>query len=245
MSEAVAPPPAVDGRNHPPVTIGARPAVAAWAIGWFVGMGVAAFIVLSALGVTGDDYTIAELGLATLAGYAVFGAALWYTSRRYGSDDLVTDYAIGFRPIDLVGIPIGVAAQLALIPALYVPLRAWWPDTFAKERLEERAQELADKAGGFDTVLLVLLVVVAAPVVEELVYRGLLQRSLTRTVGAAGAYVLVALWFTLVHMSPVEYPGLMLVALVFGAGVLLTGRLGSSLLAHAAFNMTGLILVLR
>jgi membrane protease YdiL (CAAX protease family) len=239
---------AVSDETHSPpfpTAIAAGPAVAAWAFGWFVGLGVVSLLVLAALGVEGDEYSIAELGLATLAGYLVFGAALWFTSARHGSGDVVADYAIGFRPIDLVGLPVGVLAQLLLIPAVYVPLRAVWPDTFSQSELEERAQDLADKAGGFDTVLLVLLVVVAAPVVEELVYRGLLQRSLRSRLGAAASFLVVAAWFTVIHLSPVEYPGLFAVALVFGAGVLVTGRLGWSLCAHAAFNLTGVVLVLR
>jgi membrane protease YdiL (CAAX protease family) len=233
-----------DSSPFPP-TIPPAPAVATWAFGWFVGLGVVSLIVLAAFGVEGDDYTIAELGLATLAGYVVFGAALWFTSNRHGSGDLAADYAVGFRSVDLVGLPVGALAQLLLIPALYAPLRAVWPDTFSQAELEERAQSLADKAGGFSTVLLVLLVVVAAPVVEEVVYRGLLQRSLRGRLGAAASFLVVAVLFTLVHLSPVEYPGLFAVALVFGAGVLVTGRLGWSLFAHAAFNLTGVVMVLR
>ncbi len=64
-----------------------------------------------------------------------------------------------------------------------------------------------------------LIVVVGAPIVEELVYRGLLQRSLTSVVNAGPALVIIAMWFSLIHLSPVEYPGLFLAGLVFGAGV--------------------------
>lgn len=244
MPEAVVPPTVAEGRTVADATIGMGPAIATWAAGWLGGMGVVALVILAALGAT-DDASIPQLALATFAAYAVFLAVLWSTSLRHGTGHFLADFAIAFRPIDLVGIPVGVATQLLLVPAVYFPLHAIWPDTFAQSKLEERAQDLADKAGGIDTVLLVLLVVVGAPIVEEIVYRGLLQRSLSRTIGAAGAYVLVALWFMTIHFVPVEYPGLFAAALVFGAGLLITGRLGPSLLAHAAFNLTGLIMVLR
>jgi hypothetical protein len=149
------------------------------------------------------------------------------------------------RPIDLVGLPVGVIGQLAVIPLLYLPLREIWPDTFSQSELEERAQELADKADGWTVLLLVLVVAVGAPIVEELVYRGLLQRSMATRVGAVGGLVLTSMWFALVHPSPVEYPGLFAAGLLFGAGVLLTDRLGASILTHAAFNATGLVLALR
>jgi hypothetical protein len=104
---------------------------------------------------------------------------------------------------------------------------------------------LANRAGGWLTVLLVVVVVVGAPLVEELVYRGLLQRSVSSAIGAGAGLVSTSLWFALVHFSPVEYPGLFLAGLVFGACVVLTGRIGPAIVTHAAFNATGLVVVLQ
>ena len=86
------------------------------------------------------------------------------------------------------------------------------------------------------------MVAIGAPIFEELVYRGLLQRSLCATVGKWLGLVAAAAWFSLVHLAPVEYPGLFVAGLVFGAGLVLTDRLGPSILAHIAFNVTGLAL---
>ena len=49
----------------------------------------------------------------------------------------------------------------------------------------------------------------------------------------------------LIHFSPVEYPGLFLAGLVFGGCVAATGRIGPAILTHAAFNATGLVMVLQ
>jgi membrane protease YdiL (CAAX protease family) len=86
-------------------------------------------------------------------------------------------------------------------------------------------------------------VVVGAPLVEELVYRGLLQRSAARRVPGWIAVVLVAAWFALIHFRPVEYPGLFAFGLVLGAAALLTRRLGMGVLTHCAFNATALVWV--
>ena len=220
-----------------------------WFAGWTIGMFLVASAILLAFGVDGDDYTIPQLALATTASWVVFVGALAFTSRRYGSgrpvDDFVSHYAVAFRPIDLIGVPAGVIGQLVVVPLVYVPLRALWPDTFSEAELEQRAQELSDKAHGWTVVLLVLIVVVGAPIVEELVYRGLLQRSIAASIGAVPGLIVTSAWFALVHPSPVEYPGLLFAGLMFGAGLLLTGRIGPSILTHAAFNATGLILALR
>jgi membrane protease YdiL (CAAX protease family) len=192
----------------------------------------------------GDDLTIPQLFVVVLGSWTVFLMALGFASRRFGCGDWIADFGARFRLIDLVGVPIGVLTQLALIPLLYVPLRGLWPDTFSQEQIEQRAQDLADRATGFSAVLLVVIVVVGAPIVEELVYRGMLQRSLTSVLDAAPALVITAAWFSLIHLSPVEYPGLFLAGLVFGAGVLATDRIGPAIVTHAAFNATGIIMVL-
>jgi membrane protease YdiL (CAAX protease family) len=55
----------------------------------------------------------------------------------------------------------------------------------------------------------------------------------------------MSIWFALMHPTPVEWPGLAVAGALFGAGLALTGRIGPSILTHAAFNATGLILAFR
>ena len=174
----------------------------------------------------------------------MFLAALRWLSTRFGSGAPTVDYAVRFRPIDLLAVPAGVLTQLVLLPGLYYPLQRRFPDAFSDSDLEQRAQDLVDKADGAATVLLVLMVAVGAPIVEELVYRGLLQRSTARSIGAVPALLVVSLLFACIHFSPVEIPGLFLAGLVFGTCLVLTGRLGTAVLAHAAFNATALVVLL-
>jgi membrane protease YdiL (CAAX protease family) len=226
--------------------IAVAPAVGTWATAWVVGGVLATPLALAASGASlGDDLTVPQLAVAAGVAWAVFVAGLVVASRRFGTGVFVGDYAVAIRPSDAWAIPLGVVTQVVLVPVSYLPLRGIWPDTFSSERLEQRAQDLADKAGGFDTVLLVLVVVVGAPVIEELVYRALVQGSLTSRLGGRLGLPLAALLFALVHFSPVEYPGLFLAGLVFGGCFLVTGRIGTAVVAHAAFNLTGLVMVLR
>lgn len=225
--------------------IGFATAVGTWATSWLLGT-VAAVLTITALGGSGDEaVSIPQLAAGSLALWTVMGGALYVASRRFGSGDPLRDYAASFRPIDLLGVPVGVATQLAVVPLLYVPLRRIWPETFDEEEITRRAQDLVDRAGGWSTVLLAVVVVVGAPLVEEFVYRGLLQRSAATAIGAVPSLLMTSLVFMLVHFSPVEYPGLFVAGLVFGAGVLVTGRIGPAIVTHAAFNLTGLVVVLR
>ncbi len=223
-------------------------AVLTWLGAWVVG-NIAASIVLIA---SGHD-SVAEAGHGWLVGISLaqwipMVAAVWAVGRRFGVGKLAADYGLSFRPIDLIGVPIAVATQFLFVPLLYVPLRSMWPGTFSDDQVERRARELWGNPSSVGVTLLVLFAVIGAPLVEELVYRGLLQGAFSRRLHQWRGWlslVLVAALFALVHFQPVEYPGLFLIGLVLGACALMTGRLGMGVLAHAAFNASALVLIAR
>lgn len=226
-----------------PVAVPLGEALTGWLAAW-VGSGLFATSLLLAADSAGDaSPTLLALsaGIQWLALLAVTA----YLVRRHGSGRFAAGIGLRVRPVDLLGIPAGVVAQLALVPLVYVPLRAIWPATFDADEIERRARELWESASGGGAVLLVVVVVVGAPLVEEIVYRGLLQRSLAGRLGRTAAWALGAVLFAGIHLQAVELPGLFVAGLVFGAGLLLTGRLGACVLAHVAFNAAGLALVAR
>jgi uncharacterized protein len=225
--------------------VGIGRAATTWLVCWLVGNLVAGAVVA----VVGTDAAGDIPIWATVVGACIlwvpFVVGLVMISRSDGSGDFVGDYQLRFAPVDLLGIPIGVLGQLVLVRLVYLPLEAIWPETFSEDRLTENARDLWDRADGVWLVALVLVVVVGAPVVEELVYRGLLQGAFVRRVNEVLAVVVVAAWFALIHFRPVEYPGLFAIGLVFGVCALVTGRLGMCIAAHVGFNAVGLALAAR
>ncbi len=183
------------------------------------------------------------LAASALALWTPFIVMLVVLSRKLGSGHFWSDYFVRFRPIDALGIPLGVASQILLVSAVYWPLRKIFPSTFDAADVEERARDLYDRAHGGWLVVLVLIVVVGAPIVEELVYRGFIQGTLRGTMNEGVALVVTAVWFTLIHLTPVEYPGLFVIALVLGFSYHFSRRIGLSIVTHMAFNATGLLLV--
>jgi CAAX protease family protein len=220
-------------------------AVATWVIAFVLGQAMSA-VIIAASGASDDLDTvpIPTLFAGVAATWVAYLVGMWAASRRSASGDFVEDYRVRFATVDLLGLPIGVLTQLVLVPLLYLPLSELWPDTFSGDRLAENAEKLVDRADGASMVLLVLMVCLLAPVVEELVYRGLLQGSLAARFDRILALVVTAAWFAVIHFRPVEYPGLFLFGLVAGAGLMWTGRLGLPILAHIGFNVTGLLLAL-
>jgi membrane protease YdiL (CAAX protease family) len=100
------------------------------------------------------------------------------------------------------------------------------------------AKHLTDKAhhSVSGAVLLVLIVVIAAPIVEELFYRGLLLRSLERRVGNGWAVVWCGLIFGASHFELLQLPALAVFGMVLALLAQRSGRLGPSIFAHMAFN---------
>lgn len=214
-----------------------------WLLTWLVGNLIGSVIVTVAGETSGGTQPLWVNVVAAVSLWTPMLLGLWYLSDRVGSGNIARDFNLRFQPIDIIGIPLGVLSQLVLLRLLYWPLEQWWPDTFGREHVERSARNLSDTAHGGGYVVLVLVVVIGAPIVEELMYRGLLQGAFTRRLNDVVGVVIVAAWFALVHFRPVEYPGLFLFGLVLGTCALRTRRLGMSVLTHMAFNATGLILV--
>jgi membrane protease YdiL (CAAX protease family) len=220
-------------------------ALTGWAIAWFAGQMLGAVIVA----VSGHDQPSEAPIVLVLASVVIlwfcYLIAMVYVCRRFGTGRFAADYGLSVRRRDVLGVGIGVLCQIVLVPAVYLPLQTIWPDTFGDDQLQQNAAGLASRASGVSTILLVLVVAIGAPIVEELVYRGLIQRSLTSRLSDALAVTLTASLFTLIHFRPIEYPGLFVFAIVLGVCAAATRRLGLSIAVHIGFNGAGLLLVMQ
>ena len=220
-------------------------AATTWVAAFVVGQ-VLSLVVIALSGASvSDEVPIPYLFAAVASTWVAYLVGISLASKRSGSGDMRVDTGMGVRPVDVIGLPIGVLTQLVLVPLVYVPLQQWFPGTFQEDKLSETAEKLVDRASGGSMVLLVLMVCVGAPIVEEIVYRGFLQRAFAARTSMIVAWLVPALWFTLIHFRPVEYPGLLVFALVAGACMMFTDRLGMPWAAHIGFNVTGLLLAVR
>ncbi len=220
-------------------------ALSAWAFAWIAGQVLATAIVAASGYSRPSDAPLPLLLASTVAVWVCLLSAMAYMSRRFGCGRFVSDYGFQIRSADLFGVGIGVLCQLVIIPIVYLPLEAIWPETFAEEHVRQNAADLADRASGPSTLLLIMVVVIGAPIVEELVYRGLIQRALSARLSTPFAVAGTAALFTLIHFRPIEYPGLFVFAVVLGISASVTGRLGLPITIHLGFNATGLLIVMR
>jgi uncharacterized protein len=151
----------------------------------------------------------------------------------------VRDLGLRVKAIDVpVGLAIGVAAQLVLVPLVYWPIL----HLIGNQDVSEAARKLTDRATDpLSIVMLLLIVGVGAPVAEEIFFRGLTQHALLRRWGTWIALVGTALFFAFTHFEPLQSPALFVFGLVLGAMVLATGRLGTSIFAHLGFNLVAAV----
>lgn len=198
-------------------------------------------VVISVLGYASADVVptwVLALSALTLWGPYI-GVLLW-VSNRQGSGNFAQDFALRFQAKDLWGIPLGMASQLLLVALVTLPFQLMFPSLFNKEAVEKRANDLFDAAQGGWIVLLFVIVVVCAPLVEEIVYRGFIQHNLAVAYGARISLFLASFWFAAVHLQLAEFPGLFAFALVLGLCFSRTKRLGLSIVTHVSFNATAL-----
>ena len=176
-----------------------------------------------------------------------FGTSL-VASHRWGTGKITLDLGIAIKPLDLlVGSAIGVAAQLILVPVIYLVYQLLTGSSASG--LSAPAQKLVNSGGGGPSEVLVgALIVVGAPIVEEIFFRGLTQRSFlyaTRNM-SAGVSKLISLLgssiiFTIAHFEGLQSFGLFGVALILGYLAMRNRRLGTSMVAHASFNLVSFI----
>lgn len=191
-------------------------------------------------------------------------AGLWWMARR--EDRSFTRFTHwGFEPSDAW---VGVAAGFALhwgVELLYRALSAMGVEGDPSAS----ARDLVDASGGVvGGVSLVVAVVVCAPVVEELFYRGVSQTTALglslpgrdreertfdpdepRVTAGRGlaALAVVAVLFAISHITSdsvvVQVPGLTLVGMVLGLLAWRFGRLGPAIVAHGTFNLLTLLVL--
>jgi hypothetical protein len=142
----------------------------------------------------------------------------------------------------VMGFALGVANFFAcVVPIQYVAQSLapeWLRDMFDVSRVFE-SQSPAELA------LMLAGVSIAAPICEELFFRGLFQKGLlSSSLSRVSAVVVTAVVFSAFHLDPVGFLARVELGVLFGVLRLYTGSLWPSIFAHAANNMVSSVLFL-
>jgi membrane protease YdiL (CAAX protease family) len=169
--------------------------------------------------------------LSTLPVHLLTLALVWAVVTRFGK--LPFWRAIGWSWSERVGFwtSAGIAILLLAAGLVFTQFAGGEPTELDK----------LTRSSAATRITIALLAAVTAPLVEELVYRGLLYPALQRTMGKVWAVVLVSLLFTLPHV-PQYYNNLAVITVILVLSVTLTlvrawtGRLLPCFIIHLVFN---------
>jgi membrane protease YdiL (CAAX protease family) len=229
-------------------------------LGFLAGQVVSAVLLVIVASVNGHLHDLASLsGRAVPPAWVVvsglvglwigFVGAVLVASRSSGTGDVRRDMGLSFRAVDfLVGPLLGLACQLVLLPALYLPLEHVVPHL--SQRLEQPAKHLTGGFPGADLAVIAVLTVLIVPIVEETVFRGLFLRGALRAFAGAGrvlgpglATVVTGIVFALAHFEALQILGLAAFGVVLSVVAYRSGRLGPCVTAHATFNLVAVLAV--
>ena len=191
-----------------------------------------------------------ELNLLTFAASFAGQAAgnlvvMWILSVRRGTGSFRSDYGLTVEAGHWWGVPAGLGLQIAVVLVTAPLLRVLFPDGAPQ-------QEVASITEGTTTVIegvvIVLMVGVAAPVVEEVLFRGMLLSRLVRSMRTGWAVVIQAAVFGGVHLldpsAIAALPGLFLIGVVLGYAAIRSRNLSLPILIHAGVNLTAAVLLI-
>ncbi len=208
----------------------------------------------SFLAAAGAGYASRFLGLRGDAVTVASGAAA-----QLGMLGGVAAYRLGFdrRPFRPGVIPAeifttGIATFLISLPLLIATAGAW---EFILDRfgLSTGRQDLIGMFAHADSpwllAVMITLAIAIAPLTEELVFRAGLFRFLRTRLPRWSALLLPALVFAALHVNWSTLQGLvslaplMMLAVVFSLAYERTGRIGTSIVAHACFNLNTILVL--
>lgn len=230
----VAPPPPSEYLSHADWRI--SDAVLAYVIG-IIGAFLSSFVILL-LGVDVDDmFAVVVMQLALVA------FAFWFLMRRSrvrGTGSIATDTGLTIRLRHWWAVPLAFVLQVAigLVSTIvaFVVLGEEAP-------FQEIGEIVMESDAIIDVLALGVAAVVLAPLLEEVVFRGVLLRGLLRRFSAPVSIVLSAVMFSLVHIEAFDVDQLPIMVDTFLWGVVLawfalrTGNLSVSILLHASSNL--------
>jgi len=174
------------------------------------------------------------LFLALLRGYVLRPAAGEGAGRRWAT--------LRIRPLrgatlrwTLVATPVLLTLSWSL-QQVYLRLVPVPPESFSP--FEEVV------ASPMGRLTLAVMAVGIAPLLEEFVFRGLIQRSLERRWGAVGGIVGASALFAAMHVLPWIFPLHFFLGLAFGFAVYASRSIWTGVLLHAANNSVALLGIL-
>ncbi|MEP7350663.1 MAG: CPBP family intramembrane glutamic endopeptidase [Sphingorhabdus sp.] len=242
---------------EPPIsTKASRPFPGLWpSIGWvilFFALQIlvsgVTFVIAMAIDKSGRGFAELSADLTFVALPTIWGLALasltmlgllWLYLRKDGRVaaiklDRWSQISLG-KTVGLAALAIGAGIAFNHGYATYVI-----PDIKVQEMLRQLFAAIPDTAANY--ALLFTVIAIIAPILEELLFRGLLQNSLANRLPVWAAILIASMVFGAAHLDFAAFPPLMAMGIAFGYLYHRTGSLRVNIAMHVVNNAAAMLL---
>ncbi len=108
---------------------------------------------------------------------------------------------------------------------------------------QELVYHLSQNISYLARLALILMATVTAPIVEEVIFRGVIYRFLKSRMNPAPAILASAFLFASIHFNLVSFPSLIVLGIFLCIAYEMTGNLKAPIFLHAIFNTNSLVLI--
>jgi hypothetical protein len=205
---------------------------------------VVATVVMASFGV--DIFEPLPFAIVFMGQTGASFAALVWLSRTRGTGSLSADFGLVIQPGSWWGVPAGMALQIA-IALVTAPFILW---IFGDDPPEQGVSEVAGSSETLiEQLLVIVAIAVAAPIIEEVIYRGMLLSTLRRRFSPWGSILISAFIFAAIHavLDPgaiAVVPGLFILGIVLAFAALRTGDLSLPIALHSGINLLAAVSLL-
>ena len=165
-------------------------------------------------------FYIASVGGAFFIMRAVFG----FSGNQFKSDNIKTVLLV-------------IMATFAIQIGISTPISDMIP-------MPNFMKEIFIKFASQTSIFSFITIVIAAPIFEELIFRGIVLRGLLNRYAPMKAILISSILFGLIHLNPWQFIGATIIGLFMGWVYYKTGNLLLTIAIHFANNFVGFILLL-
>lgn len=219
--------------------------VTAW--GWPEGLftaGLAGFFLLMAFG--GPQETTAKVDLrAVLSSIGIYGSLCVFVLGFLFFRNLrpVEAFRLGVREFP-AGLAIGLPAMLLALPFVFLVQIAAYHLAGAEAPPQPIVTFLLESTRWTDRAAVAFVAIVAAPVTEEIIFRGCVYGVSRKFAGRLAALFFSSVVFAVIHGHLASLPGLFLLSLALTLAYERSGSLWAPITMHAAFNGLNVVLAI-
>lgn len=142
------------------------------------------------------------------------------------------------RPLRFVGIGLGTVGFGLMLTNLIMKLLE---GTTILDSAKELMQNAFNAQGPVQWIVLIIVIILGAPLVEELLFRGVLFEELARIVSVKTTIILTALIFGLYHFNVLQTPNTIVMGLVLAYVYHKTKSIKAPIIIHATNNLLAII----